>query len=116
MNRKPESVQHSNYFLSTTGEWDTILYIYIQTCYHSCTVSTSSTLTFQNMETVGDVGQKGIWEEEKTEQKDCCPFVCFWQQRDIVRKIVKEGGRDTEGQIDTITIHMLGRRSPFQSH
>lgn len=29
----------------------------------------------------------------------------------------KNGGEETHrGQIDTITIHMLGRRSPFQSH
>lgn len=45
--------------LLTPGEWDTILYNYIQTCYHSCTVSTSSTLTFQNMENMA-LGNKGI--------------------------------------------------------
>ena len=69
MNRKPESVQHSNHFLSTPGEWDTILYNYIQTCYHSCTVSTRSTLTFQKIWKHGIGGQGGNTETEKKQRE-----------------------------------------------
>lgn len=92
-------------FLSTPegGGWDTILYNYIQTCYHSCTVSTSSTLTFQNMENMakGDGGLKRgegfLRGGEKIQNKrniTAC-FWLLWQQR-----FEKERGRgDTEGQI-----------------
>lgn len=35
MNRKPESVQHSNHLLSTPGEWDTIITIYRHVIIHA---------------------------------------------------------------------------------
>lgn len=81
--KKSESVQHSNHFFCEhQGKWDTILYNYIQTCYHSCTVSTSSTLTFQKYgkhgkgrQTVG--GRQG----EETGNKTIAAGFCYFGSR-----------------------------------
>lgn len=62
-------------------------------------------------------GKKGIGEEEGERRRNkriAAWFGCFGSRER--KKDRERGGRDTEGQIDTITIHMLGRRSPFQSH
>lgn len=48
-------------------------YNYIHTCYHSCTVSTSSTSTFQNMENVaeskGELGKESEWSGREKRQR-----------------------------------------------
>lgn len=121
MNRKKKTLNLYNIqtiFCQHQGEWRglglgyTIIIIY-RHVYHSCTVSTSSTFDIPKIWKHGILGQPRGWKTG-----------CIWGWGGKKNKGVAacfgeggcRGGGDTEGQRDTRTIHMLARRSPFQSH
>lgn len=75
-------------------------YNYIHTCYHSCTVSTNSTSTFQNMDNAAESkGELGNWSE--------------WSGREK-RQRKAEGHTGTERHHNNT--YWAGEESPFWPH
>lgn len=84
MNRKPESVQHSNHLLSTPGKWDTIITIYRHVIIHAQCQQVAHWHSKIWKTWHRETGEIGRWElkgylggKDKTKKRTAACFGCF---------------------------------------